>query len=191
MYTKYDNYTSTSGLSTKMWGPSGWYFLFSCIMGGYPPQINEKDKHHLVIKKHFKNLILSLAYTMPCIFCRESFKKFCVELPIENSMGSRMDLMKWLYNIRDKVNKKLISQEKQCYNNEKLRLKKMYYSRPPTKQRKEMYYKKLEEFKEKTLVTQSSPPFKEVLEKYESIRAVCSKQSKTCSLPKKKKSLQF
>jgi hypothetical protein len=62
----------------------------------------------------------------------------------------------------------------------------MYYSRPPTKQRKEMYYKKLEEFKEKTLVTQSSPPFKEVLEKYESIRAVCSKQSKTCSLPKKK-----
>jgi hypothetical protein len=185
MYTKYETYTSTSGLSTKMWGPSGWYFLFSCIMGGYPPKINEGNKHHLVIKKHFKNMLLSLGYTMPCIFCRESFKKFCLELPIENFLGSRIDLMKWLYNIRDKVNKKLIAQEKKCYNNEKLRLKKMYYSRPPTKQRKEMYYKKLEEFKQNTLITQSSPPFKEVLEKYESIRAVCSKQSKTCSLPKK------
>lgn len=185
MYTKNETYTSTAGLSTKMWGPSGWYFLFSCIMGGYPPEINEKNKQHLIIKKHFKNLILSLGYTMPCIFCRESFKKFCTELPIDDSLRTRLDLMKWLYNIRDKVNKKLIAQEKKCYNNEKRRLKKMYYSQPPTKQRKEMYYKKLADFKSQTLITQSSPPFKDVLEKYESIRAVCSKQSKTCSLPKK------
>lgn len=179
-------YTSTSGLSTKMWGPSGWYFLFSCIMGGYPVKIDDNNKEHLIIKKHFKKLISSLGYTMPCIFCRESFKQFCIQLPIDNSLASRMDLMKWLYDIRDKVNKKLIAQEKKCYNNEKIRLKKMYYLQPKTKQRKEMYYQKLAEFKNKTMITQPSPPFKEVLDKYESIRAVCSKKAKTCSLPNKK-----
>ena len=39
----YTKYHSTSGLSTKSWGPNGWYFLFSCIMGGYPIKIDKKN----------------------------------------------------------------------------------------------------------------------------------------------------
>jgi hypothetical protein len=120
---------------------------------------------------------------MPCIFCRESFKKFSKELPIDKFMSGRIELMRWLYEIRNKVNKKLIDQEKKCYNDEKRRLKKLYHNNSLSSSD---YYDQLQKFKEKTLITNISPPFEEILDKYESIRAVCSKKSKTCSLPNKK-----
>jgi hypothetical protein len=179
----YSKYHSTSGLSTKAWGPSGWYFLFSCIMGGYPVKIDKRKKEHRLIQRHFKYTLLGLAYTMPCIFCRESFKKFSKELPIDKFMSGRIELMRWLYEIRNKVNKKLIDQEKKCYNDEKRRLKKLYHNNSLSSSD---YYDQLQKFKEKTLITNISPPFEEILDKYESIRAVCSKKSKTCSLPNKK-----
>lgn len=179
----YSKYHSTSGLSTKAWGPSGWYFLFSCIMGGYPVKIDKRKKEHRLIQLHFKNLLMSLAYTMPCIFCRESFKKFCKELPINKYMIGRIELMYWLYKIRNKVNQKLIVQELKCYNDEKRRLKKLYRKNEISEIE---YYEKLKQFKEKTFITKKSPKFKEVLDKYESIRAVCSKKAKTCALPNKK-----
>ena len=84
--------------------------------------------------------------------------------------------------MKDKVNKKLLAQEKQCYNDEKLRLKDLYKMKKITK---DEYYKKISQFKIDTLKTKSSIPFKEVLDKYENIRAVCSKKAKTCALPKK------
>jgi hypothetical protein len=183
----YTKYYSKSGLSTKMWGPNGWYFLFSCIMGGYPIKIDKRNKDHSNIKRHFKNMILSLGYTMPCIFCRESFRGFCKELPIDKHMKGRIELMHWLYLIRNKVNEKLIAQEQKCYNDEKKRLKKIYHNGSKTDDDKRNYYKSLEEFRNKTFVTQQSPPFEEVLDKYESIRAVCSAKAKTCALPEKKK----
>jgi hypothetical protein len=182
----YTKYYSKSGLSTKMWGPNGWYFLFSCIMGGYPVKLDNKNKDHKNIKRHFKNMILSLGYTMPCIFCRDSFRDFCKELPIDKHMNGRIELMHWLYLIRNKVNRKLIAQEKKCYNDEKKRLKKIYYNGNKTEDEKNNYYKSLDEFRKKTFITESSPPFKEVLDKYESIRAVCSTKAKTCALPNSK-----
>ena len=181
----FSKYESKSGLSTKSWGPSGWYFLFSCIMGGYPVKYDNKNKDHRVIKSHFKNMLLSLGYTMPCIFCRESFRDFCKQLPIDNFLSGRIELMKWLYVIRNKVNEKLIKQEQKCYNDEKKRLKRIYYSKP-SDQSKRDYYNNLHAFREKTFITKPSPPFEEVLNKYESIRAVCSKRAKTCALPSPK-----
>ena len=178
----YTKYHSTSGLSTKSWGPKGWYFLFSCIMGGYPIKIDKNNDDHVRIKRQFKNMLLSLGYTMPCIYCRESFKKFCKELPIESSLSGRIELMRWLYDLRNKVNEKLIAQEKKCYNDEKKRLKKIYYSGLKTNESQENYYDSLKQFKEKTFVTKQSPSFQEVLDAYESIRAVCSNKSKTCAL---------
>jgi hypothetical protein len=90
--------------------------------------------------------------------------------------------MGWLYNIKDKVNKKLIEQEKKCYNDEKKRLKKLYHSGPKTNESRENYYNSLKQFKEKTFITKVSPSFQKVLDTYESIRAVCSNKSKTCAL---------
>jgi len=178
-------YLSTSGLATKSWGPSGWMFLFSCIMGGYPPVIDNKNPEHLKIKKHFKNMFESLGYTMPCVFCRDSFKVFYKELPIDKFLSNRIELMRWLYLIRNKVNEKLIQQEIDCYNNEKKRLKIIYYSSNKSTDDKKMYYDNLKKFKSETFCTKKSPPFKEVLDRFENIRATCSKKAKTCALPKK------
>lgn len=180
--TNYDKYMSTSGLSTKGWGPSGWFFLFSCIMGGFPPKIDNRKIEHRLIKKNFKDMIYSLRYTMPCIFCRESFKGFVKESPIEPHLTGRIELMRWLYNIRDRVNKKLMDQEMDCYKNEKKRMK---IALKTNKISKEEYNTKLGQIKKDTLITKPSPPFEQVLDKYEALRAVCSKKSKTCALPKK------
>lgn len=183
MMIDYSKYTSNSGLSTSHWGPSGWHFLFSCIMGGYPIKIDVKNKDHIKIKRHFKYLIESLGYTMPCIYCRDSYKQFYKELPIDPFLTGRIKLMEWLYNIRDKVNKKLKAQEQQCYNDEKKRLKKLYHNNEISKNE---YYNLVRSFKNKTFITKESPPFVEVLDKYEASRAVCSNKAKTCSLPDKR-----
>ena len=178
MDSKLLKFQSTSGLGTKQWGPSGWFFLFSCIMGGYPFKIDPKNKEHVQIRKHFKNMFTSLMYTMPCIFCRNSFKQFLKDYPIKESLVGRIELMNWLYVIRDKVNKKLISQERECYNNEKKRLKIKYYKGSISKTE---YYEKIDKIKS-DIYTKESPPFIEILEMYEKYRAVCSPKAKTCSI---------
>jgi hypothetical protein len=146
-------------------------------MGGYPPRIDTGNKEHQAIRRHFKNMFMSLGYTMPCIFCRESYRDFYKELPIEAFLGGRIDLMRWLYKMRDKVNRKLIRQEKVCYDTEKKRLKRLFHNNQITNND---YYAAVSKAKNEILVTQSSPPFQQVLDKYESLRAVCSDRAKKC-----------
>lgn len=171
-------YMSTSGMATRQWGPSGWEFLFSCIMGGYPPVIEAGNPEHVEVKHHFKKMFVSLGYTMPCIFCRQSYQLFCKELPIDAFLSGRLELMSWLYLIRDKVNRKLMKQERECYIDEKRRLQRDLSQRVISK---EMYYAEKTALRRKTLFTRPSPPFKEVLDTYESMRATCSTKTKTCA----------
>lgn len=179
----YSVYDQSSGMSTKHWGPAAWKFLFTSIMGRYPFKLDMENAEHILIRNAFKNMLTSLQIVMPCIYCRESFKIFLLELPIEPYLVGRIELMYWLYLMKDKVNKKLLNQENQCYNDEKRRLKGMFYNGLITE---EEYYKQAQGFKEETFNTIPTPPFKEVLDQYESLRAVCSDKAKTCALPKKK-----
>lgn len=178
----YSMYDGTSGMSTKHWGPSAWNFLFISIMGRYPTRIDLQNQEHVTIQNAFKIMLTNLQSVMPCIFCRESFKEFLKELPIEPFLIGRIELMYWLYQMKDKVNKKLLKQESECYNDEKKRLKALFYTNQITQ---EEYYQKAKEFKAMTFQTVPTPPFKEVLDKYENLRAVCSAKAKTCALPKK------
>ena len=176
----YKKYYSISGANTKKWGPAGWDFLFTSIIGRYPIKVISKED--ITIKQAFKSMLTNLSIVMPCIFCRNSFKGFLEELPIEEYLVGRIELMYWLYLIKDKVNQKLICQENKCYNDEKSRLKNMYYKKEITD---EDYYKKVLKFKQENFETIQSPPFKEILDKYEAQRAVCDKKAKKCRLPKK------
>lgn len=178
----YSIYTSTSGMSTKHWGPAAWNFLFISIMGRYPTRIDMNNSEDIIIKNAFKNMLTTLQIVMPCVYCRESFKKFLLELPIEPYLVGRIELMYWLYLMKDKVNNKLRGQENKCYTDEKRKLKAEFYSGKITEAE---YYKYISEFKEETFNTVPTPPFKEVLDKYENLRAVCSDKAKTCALPKK------
>lgn len=178
----YSKYNSDSGMSTRYWGCRLWGCLFVSILGRYPIRI--KTQNDLKMKRAFKNILSNLSIIMPCIFCRESFKIFIKELPIEPYLIGRIELMYWLYLMKEKVNIKLRNQEKKCYIDEKKRLKKMYYSKEITKVE---YYKKVLECKNEIFVTAKTPTFKEVLDKYESQRARCDKRAKKCSILKNQK----
>lgn len=178
----YSIYNSNSGMSTKHWGSSAWTFLFTSIMGRYPLKIDSTNTEHVIIKHSFKHMLTSLQTVIPCIYCRNSFKVFLVELPIKPFLIGRIELMYWLYLMKDKVNNKLIDQETSCYTDEKRKLKTLFYNGEITE---EQYYKQVNVFKSDTFNTIPSPPFKDVLDQYESLRAVCSDKAKTCALPKK------
>ena len=180
----YRKYASQSGMSTKYWGPNAWNFLFTSIIGNYPYKIDKKNKEHIKLQNYYKSFLESLEFVMPCIFCRKSFKKFLKQISIDDFLGGRIELMYWLYLIKDKVNNKLIKQEKICYNNEKKRLKELLKKKDITKIH---FAEKLAEFGEDIFQTIPSPPFKDVLDKYENMRAQCSPTTKSCALPKSKK----
>jgi len=176
----YSKYYGASGMSTKFFGPRLWDSLFVSILGRYPIRINTSDD--LEIKQAFKCTLTSLSIILPCIFCRNSFEGFLEELPIEPYLIGRIELMYWLYLMKDKVNLKLICQENICYNEQKGKLKAMFYTKEITE---DEYYKRTKSFKNDNSVTIPTPPFQEVLDKYEAQRAHCDKKAKKCSLPKK------
>jgi hypothetical protein len=173
----YNKYTNNSGMRTKTWGSAGWDFLFSSIMC-YPIKILKQNKQHDIIKKSFIDLFKSLQYTLPCIFCRESYIDFYKKINIEKFLSGRIELMYWLYLIKDQVNKKLIIQELICIKAEKNRLKKLYIN---NKISFDLYRKNYTTFKNETLITVESPEFKHVLDYYENNRAkLCSTVSLKC-----------
>lgn len=155
---------SSNGIKTSFWGPHAWSFLFSSIAGSYPVKIDSKNKEHLRIMKSYQNMFLSLQHTLPCSFCRDSYKQYLKDLPIANYSGSRLSMMKWLYLIHDKVNQKLMKQEKQKYEKARDRLSAQMLS--PEKKKKA-----LKELKTSTLKTKPSPSFDKVLATYEKQRA--------------------
>lgn len=90
-------------MDTRKWGPDGWLLLHN-ITFNYPIKPTQKDKtEHLL----FFNTV---QYILPCKYCRESFKEFVKQYPINNNLDSRKKLSQWLYNIHNLVNNKLIKQ---------------------------------------------------------------------------------
>jgi hypothetical protein len=97
---------SNEGIMTNVWGPPGWVFLH-CITVGYPYKINSKNKEHMIRKKNAKIFFNSLAYVLPCTYCRESFLQYITEHPIDKHLNTRKKLSKWFYDLHNKINKKL------------------------------------------------------------------------------------
>jgi hypothetical protein len=92
-----------TGMQTRVWGPGGWLFLH-CIAQNYPWKPTEEQKvNYLFFFKLVGNVL-------PCRYCRESYQGFIEDSDTQlniNVMESRVTLVKWLYLIHNKVNKKL------------------------------------------------------------------------------------
>jgi hypothetical protein len=95
-----------NGMMTKVWGPPGWLFLH-CITFGYPYYIDMENDKHMVRMEATKRFFYNVGYVLPCKYCRESYKEFMAEIPIDNYLESRKSLTKWLYKMHNKVNRKL------------------------------------------------------------------------------------
>jgi hypothetical protein len=168
---------STNGMKTMVWGPAAWTFLFCSVIGAYPVKLDESNKDHIKIKKEFKSMFQSFGYTMPCIYCRESYKKFTADMPIDDHMGTRLSLISWLYKLKDKVNKKLIKQELDCLKSEHAKLLEKYESKKIDYLK---YKTQLKHLKDTIMITKPSPSLKSVIDKYNKYRAGCSVKYKTC-----------
>ena len=90
-------------MNTTFWGPSGWTFLHTLTFI-YPENPSYSDK---VKMQSFMN---SIAYILPCKYCRISFTKYSKSLSIVNYLDNREKIVEWLYKIHNKVNKKLRTQ---------------------------------------------------------------------------------
>jgi hypothetical protein len=102
-------------MDTSVWGPKLWFSMF-IIASNYPTKIDVTNHIHIAKKRYHKNFFTSFKDILPCKYCRRSYKKFMKEIPIKNYLGGRQEIMYWLYLMKDKVNKKLILQEKQSPN---------------------------------------------------------------------------
>ena len=95
-----------NGMMTKVWGPAGWLFLH-CITFGYPYAINPDNEGHNTKKQDYYNFFYYLGKVLPCRYCRESYDEYFKQLDLYNSLKTRKDLTKWLYDMHNKVNHKL------------------------------------------------------------------------------------
>jgi hypothetical protein len=105
---KFDNMKKNRlNMNPKIWGKHGWPFLYSIVFG-YPKNPTDEEKQR--VKLIFINLIIALA----CLKCRFNYKKHLQETPLTDEiMNSRTELMKWLIDINNAVNKSL---GQQTYN---------------------------------------------------------------------------
>jgi len=88
-------------MQTTKWGPHLWVALHT-IVHNYNPKIHDPK----IYKRYFE----LTAEVLPCKYCRESFKQYMKELPIDPYLGSQEDLTYWLYLMHNKVNNKLRKQ---------------------------------------------------------------------------------
>jgi DnaJ-domain-containing protein 1 len=92
-----------TGFQTRVWGPAGWIFLHS-IAQNYPWKPTEEQMGN------YYTFFKSVGNVLPCRYCRESYQKFidekgtCLTM---DTMKSRKTLFLWLYNIHNRINKKL------------------------------------------------------------------------------------
>ena len=95
-----------NGMMTKVWGPAGWLFLH-CVTFGYPYAINSHNETHNTKKQDYYNFFYYLGKVLPCRYCRESYDEYFKQLDLYNSLDTRKDITKWLFDMHNKINHKL------------------------------------------------------------------------------------
>lgn len=101
-----DNQPTDNGLVTGMWGPHMWKSLHS-ITFCYPINPNDIDKGN------YKKFFELIGEVLPCMHCRESYKKIIVGEKYNNAIlndhvfDNRESLTKWLYYVHEAVNNEL------------------------------------------------------------------------------------
>lgn len=85
-----DNYLLITGISPKIWGRSAWNFLFSIAL------TYDETK-----KENYNIFFRSLENVLPCVECRDNYKK---SLPgLNDALTSKKKLLLWLLNKRNEI----------------------------------------------------------------------------------------
>lgn len=83
-------------MNPKIWGPHAWIFLHTITLN-YPDNPTPQQK------KEYKKFFESLGDVIPCDKCKYNYLKKIKINPV--NVESRMNLVQWLLNIHNNVNK--------------------------------------------------------------------------------------
>lgn len=84
--------------NNNIWGPPAWTFLHT-VTYNYPENPTEDDK------RNFYNFFDSLQNVLPCEKCKGHYKQNIQKYDLKKSLGSREDLVKWLIDLHNDVNR--------------------------------------------------------------------------------------
>ena len=109
IFTK-DDYNSSDGMLTSVWGPPMWHVLHT-ISFNYPVNPTKEDKENYY--NYFKNL----QKVLPCKYCRDNLKKNFKKCPLRKSVFKNRDtLSRWVYDLHELVNKMLKKKSNLSYS---------------------------------------------------------------------------
>ena len=84
-------------MDPNVWGPGAWTFLHSVTLS-YPKKPNYLDK------QRYSQFFHNLQFVLPCPNCQEHYQSNVRNNPIK--LGSRDELVAWLVDIHNQVNRK-------------------------------------------------------------------------------------
>jgi hypothetical protein len=88
------------GMSPDVWGPIFWNTMHIVSLG-YNPEPSKREQDDAI--RFYK----SLETMLPCGICRSHYSQFLQEMPVEQAVGSRDDLIYWVFQLHNKVNANL------------------------------------------------------------------------------------
>jgi len=88
------------GMSPDVWGPIFWTTMHIVTLGYSENPTNEEQKSAVEFFRSF-------TYMLPCPICRTHYSQFMKDVPVEDHVGSRQDLIHWLFDLHNKVNVQL------------------------------------------------------------------------------------
>jgi hypothetical protein len=98
---KKKDYYSGEGMVTTIWGPPLWHYLHTMSFN-YPLHPTPEEK------KHYRNFIISLKYTLPCKHCRTNLNTNFKQLPLKwSDMKNRDTFSRYVYQLHQLINKML------------------------------------------------------------------------------------
>lgn len=157
-------------MNSKEWGKNLWDSLYFIARGYDYNNDADKDKYYVEFMK-------SLGSVLPCKFCRVSYHQFFDEIHIEKYLYSPCGLMKFVYDMHEKVSNKLRLQESAVMKQEFVNLQKLY------KVNSLEFWYAYRVKSQHICNTQPTPSFDSVIEHYDQFRAGCSEKLKSCRLP--------
>lgn len=154
-------------MDTKAWGPPLWDSLFF-VAYGY--QLNPHPER----AEQYNAFFQSLAAVLPCKYCRESLNGFLKELDFKQYIKDGRGAMRFVYDLKNKVNQKLVTQELTAAQKEFTGIGEKVQRGEAVDTARELRRMS------KIFYTKDPPPFEEVVRKYQVHEAKCSAQLKTC-----------
>jgi hypothetical protein len=88
------------GMSPAVWGPIFWTTMHIVSLG-YSSKPSEEEKAGAIA---FFN---SLTTVIPCPICKTHYRTFLSKSPVESAVGSRHELIHWVFELHNNVNEQL------------------------------------------------------------------------------------